>query len=63
MKITIWGVVNMVVSLNMKMVNPRLNEFDVQMNFMRIYVGIGRVIGKTHFMRNISFGHFVSKSK
>ena len=30
---------------------------------MTIYVGIERAIVKTHFVKNIGWDHFVSKSK
>ena len=52
MKITIWGIL---LSLVKKMANPWLNEFDVYINFIRIYVGIERDIVKTHFMKNIKY--------
>ena len=45
----------MVVSLNIKMVNPSLGEFDIKINFIEIYVGIERAIGKTRFVK-ILFG-------
>ena len=54
---------NVVVPLNMKMVNPWMSEFDISINYMRIYVGIERAIVKTDFVKNIDWGHFFSKSK
>ena len=47
----IQGILNVVVSLNIKMVNPSLSEFDIKINFIGIYVGIERAIGKTHFVK------------
>ena len=45
------GILKMVVSLNIKMVNPSLSELDIKINFMGIYVGIERAIGKTRFVK------------
>ena len=47
----IQGILNMVVSLNIKMVNPSLSEFDIKINFIGIYVGVERAIGKTYFVK------------
>ena len=54
---------NMGLPLNMKMVNPWISEFDISINYIRIYVGIERVIVKIDFVKNIDWGHFFSKSK
>ena len=40
-----------------------MSEFDISINYMRIYVGIERAIVKTDFVKNIDWGHFFSKSK
>ena len=47
----IQGILIMIVSRNIKMVNPSLGEFDIKINFIGIYVGIERAIGKTHFVK------------
>ena len=59
----IQGILNMVVSLNIKMVNPSLSEFDIKINFMGIYVGTERAIGKTHFVKILVGITFSAKSK
>lgn len=59
----IQGNLSMVVWLNMKMVNPLQSEFDIQINFMRVYVDVERPIVKMNFVKNSDWDHFVSKSQ
>ena len=63
MEATIWENLNLVVSVIMKMPSPWLKDFNVLVSFMRIYVDIERAIEKVHFVKNIDWFCFVSKSK
>ena len=62
METTIWAILNLVVSAIMTMSSPWLKDFNVLVCFIRIYVGIERAIEKAHFVKNIDWGRFVSKS-
>ena len=47
----------------MEMPSSWLKDFNVFVTFMRIFVDIERAIEKAHFVKNIDWFHFVSKSK
>ena len=53
----------MLITLNVKTVNPLLHEFDVSINFISTSVGIVINVVKIHFSKNTSLGHFVNKSQ